>query len=143
MEDHEMVNRSTLPEPGQRLEALEPPFPPAVEELLAKYPRRDGQLLALFRVFAHSERFLGRVPNLLDVDSPLPLRERELVILRTTGHHRDEYEWGVHVTAFAGAAGLRPDELQDTLRDVPTGKAGTIASGCFWSSPVSSCGMGA
>lgn len=118
-----MTARSTNQPAGRPLAPWTPPFPPGVEKLLSKYPRRDGELLALFRVFARSERFLGRVPNLLDAGSPLSLRERELVILRTTGHHRAEYEWGVHVTAFSAAAGLSAEEVEQTLAEsIPRGR---------------------
>lgn len=102
---------------GER-EALAPmgdPLPPEAERLLATYPRRDGYLLQLFRVFAHSTRFLRKgVPNLLDRESPISLREREIVVLRTTANLGCEYEWGVHVTAFGEAAGFTPEQVAAT-----------------------------
>ncbi|AFT71913.1 Carboxymuconolactone decarboxylase [Alloalcanivorax dieselolei B5] len=69
-------------------------------------------MLSLFRVFARNPRLLRKLgaAGLLDDASPLPLRQREIVILRTTAHHRCEYEWGVHARVFAKAAGL--DEAQ-------------------------------
>ena len=89
------------------LKPLEPPFAPEIEATLANYPRQDGYLLKLFRVFANGQRFLNKgVPNLLDKQSPLSLRERELVILRVCANNQCEYEWGVHVSVFASFAGL-------------------------------------
>ncbi len=97
------------------LEPLEPPFAPEIADVLARYPQQDGYLLRLFRTFARSERFLRRcVPNLLDKGSPLPLRIREIVILRVTANTGCEYEWGVHAAIFPGAAGLDADQVAAT-----------------------------
>ena len=102
-----------------RLEPLEPPFEPEVAELLAQYPQANGYLLELFRLFANSPRFLRKaVPNLLDAGSPLPMRQREIVILRVTANLGCEYEWGVHVTAFSSRVGLDPDQVAAT-RNAP------------------------
>ncbi|NNL68140.1 MAG: carboxymuconolactone decarboxylase family protein [Myxococcales bacterium] len=98
-----------------RLRPLEPPFPADVQEVLASYPQVDGQLLALFRTFANSLRFLKKgVPNLLDRGSPLPLQHRELVILRTTARNDCEYEWGVHAAVFPQAAKLGEGQVRAT-----------------------------
>ena len=98
------------------LRPLEGPYSAEVARLLDDYPRRDGYLLMLFRVFANSTRFLRKgVFNLLDKESPLLLRERELVILRVTANLRCEYEWGVHVAAFAKAAKFTAEQIDATL----------------------------
>jgi Carboxymuconolactone decarboxylase family len=97
------------------LKPLEPPYPDEVAAVLASYPSQDGYVLGLFRTFANSLRFLKKgVPNLLDKGSPLPLRVREIVILRTTANKNCEYEWGVHVTVFAGAAKLGTEQVAAT-----------------------------
>lgn len=97
------------------LSPLEPPFSDAIATALSKYPKQDGYLLALFRTFANSERFLKRgVPNLLDRQSPLDLRIREIVILRVTANRNCEYEWGVHVAIFAKAARFSDDQVKAT-----------------------------
>ena len=83
------------------------PYPAEVTAILDNYPKVEGALLQLFRVFAQSPRFLTKcVPNLLDPESPLSLTERELIILRVTANLGCEYEWGVHVAVFADAASL-------------------------------------
>jgi alkylhydroperoxidase family enzyme len=98
-----------------QLSPLNAPYPDEVGAVLASYPQQDGYLLALFRTFANSLRFLKKgVPNLLDKASPLPLRTREIVILRTTANKNCEYEWGVHVTIFAGAAKLSEAQIAAT-----------------------------
>lgn len=100
---------------SSQLAPLEPPFPPEVDAILATYPQLDGYIIALFRTFANSIRFLRKaVPNLLDKESPLDLRTREIVILRTTANRNCEYEWGVHVAVFAKAAGLSEEQIQAT-----------------------------
>ena len=99
------------------LKPVEPPFSPEIEAALRHYPKgRDGYLLRLFRVFANSLRFATTkgVSNLLDKDSPLSLRQREIVILRVTANWGCEYEWGVHVTAFADAARLSEAQVAAT-----------------------------
>ena len=109
------------------LKPLEPPFPPAVDTIFRSYPQDgDGYILKLFRVFAHSLRFLTTkgVSNLLDKDSPLSLRERELVILRVTANLNCEYEWGVHVSVFSKAAALTAEQVAAT-------RTGTCAEACW------------
>ena len=104
-----------------RLVPLEPPFAAELEQILEGYPKKDGYLLSLFRTFANSLRFLEKgVPNLLDNNSPLPLRIREVVILRTTANRNCEYEWGVHVSVFSEAAGLTETQVQATLQNGAT-----------------------
>ncbi|MDF1721582.1 MAG: carboxymuconolactone decarboxylase family protein [Minwuia sp.] len=95
-------------------------IPDDAAALLDAFPRVQGHLLSLFRTFANSTRFLAKgVPNLLDAASPLQLREREIVILLVTAHWRCEYEWGVHVTVFARAAGFTPEQTSATVDGTP------------------------
>lgn len=94
---------------------LAEPWPDTIASALAAYPQANGQLLSLFRTFANSERFLKKaVPNLLDKGSPLPLRVREIVILRTTANRDCEYEWGIHVAIFAAPARLTSAQVAAT-----------------------------
>jgi alkylhydroperoxidase family enzyme len=99
------------------LTPLEPPYSEEITSVLASYPSQDGYVLGLFRTFANSLRFLTKgVPNHLDKASPLPLRVREIVILRVTANKECEYEWGVHVSIFAHAAKLTPEQIADTCK---------------------------
>ena len=102
----------------QILKPIESPYPQEIADALSTYPQRDGYILKLFRVFANSYRFLtGKgVLNLLDKDSPLSLRQRELIILRICANNHCEYEWGVHVAAYADHAGFTEQEIALTCR---------------------------
>jgi hypothetical protein len=99
----------------QVLGPVEAPYSSEISNILETYPHRDGYILTLFRVFANSRRFLKKgVPNLLDRESPLPMRMREIVILRVTANRICEYEWGVHVTAFSVHVKLTPEQIRAT-----------------------------
>ena len=99
------------------LRAIEPPYDDETSRLLEAYPKRDGHLLALFRTIAVSKRHLAKIgaAGLLDRGSPLTMREREIVILRTTANLRCEYEWGVHVAAFGTHVGFAEAQIPATV----------------------------
>lgn len=100
---------------SNKLKPIDAPYPDDVAAILANYPQQNGYLLKLFRLFANSKRFLMKgMPNLLDKDSPLSMRQREIIILRITANLNCEYEWGVHVTAFAGHVGLSDEQVAAT-----------------------------
>jgi alkylhydroperoxidase family enzyme len=98
-----------------RLAPLSPPYAPDIAEQFDRI-MRGAPPLVLFRVMASQprawEKFRGG--GLLD-RGPLSLREREIVIDRTCALNRCEYEWGVHVTAFAQAAHLTEEEIRATV----------------------------
>jgi alkylhydroperoxidase family enzyme len=100
-----------------RIAPLSPPYAPQIQEQFDKVMRGAPPLL-LFRVMAGQprawEKFRGG--SLLD-RGPLSLREREIVIDRTTALNRCEYEWGVHITAFAKAANLTDEQVRATVLD--------------------------
>jgi len=98
-----------------RLAPAPRPYAPEIEAALAKLMPPGVEPLRLFRTLAHNERVLSRflAGGLLDKGS-IGLRERELVILRTTARCGSEYEWGVHVAFFAARAGLSDAEVRAT-----------------------------
>ncbi|MCA8902063.1 MAG: carboxymuconolactone decarboxylase family protein [Hyphomonas sp.] len=107
---------------AKTLAPLPEPWPEDIAAMLARYPTSDGYILSLFRTFAQSKRFLQKgVPNLLDRESPLPLRVREIVILRVTANFGCGYEWGVHVAIFAKAAKFTEAQVAGTVQ--PGGEA--------------------
>ncbi|MFC4123531.1 carboxymuconolactone decarboxylase family protein [Nocardia rhizosphaerae] len=63
--------------------------------------------LLLFTTLARDKRLFFKffAGGLLD-RGHLTLRHREIVIARTTARCGAEYEWGVHIRGFAGAANL-------------------------------------
>lgn len=105
-----------------RLAPREGPYPKSIEELLASYPQGPEGPIRLFRTIAHSERALRKIGSagLLDKGSPLHVKHREIVILRTSYRCRTAYEWGIHVKAFSKYAGLNPEQVSDTCRDAVT-----------------------
>ena len=98
-----------------RIAPLQPPYAP---EIQAQFDRimQGAPPLVLFRVIAGSARAWEkfRAGSLLD-RGPLSLREREIVIDRTCARTGCEYEWGVHVTAFAQAAHLTEEQVRATV----------------------------
>jgi alkylhydroperoxidase family enzyme len=100
-----------------RIAPLEPPYE---AEIQGQFDRimRGAPPLMLFRVMASNPRAWEkfRAGGLLD-RGPLTLREREIVIDRTCALNGCEYEWGVHVTTFAQAAGLTEDEIRATVHE--------------------------
>lgn len=89
-----------------------PPYSPAVAEDFAAMMPPGVQPIALFRTMAKNPRILRkfRLGNLLDRGS-LSLRQRELVILRTSALCGAEYEWGVHVAYFNAKVGFDAEQL--------------------------------
>ena len=91
-------------------------------------PGAEAPPLALFRTIVKheslSERMRGLGATFLGRSSLLSARTRELLILRTCARCGAEYEWGVHVAAFAVAVGLTDDVVSETVRRAPstTGK---------------------
>ncbi|HXD41527.1 MAG TPA: carboxymuconolactone decarboxylase [Ramlibacter sp.] len=94
-----------------RIEPLAPPYDPELETLLTRMtPPGAPSILALFRVLAHNPRLAERATGwggyLLGPKASLMLRDREVVIDRVCARCGAEYEWGVHVSTFAEAAGF-------------------------------------
>lgn len=104
-----------------RIAPLDPPYAPDVQAAF-DVVMRGAPPLRLFRTVAHNPRALQRLMagGLLDRGS-ISMRHRELMILRTTALCGAEYEWGVHVTAFAAKAGLTEAEWQATASGTDPG----------------------
>jgi alkylhydroperoxidase family enzyme len=98
-----------------RIAPLEPPYAPDIREQFDRIMRGAPPLL-LFRVMAGNARAWEkfRAGSLLD-PGPLSLREREIVIDRTCALTGCEYEWGVHVAAFAAVAHLSDEQVRATV----------------------------
>src|SRR6266545_2953394 len=98
-----------------RIAPLQPPYAP---DIAGQFDRimRGAPPLVLFRVMAGNARAWEkfRAGSLLD-RGPLALREREIVIDRTCALTGCEYEWGVHVTTFAGPAHLTEEQVRATV----------------------------
>jgi alkylhydroperoxidase family enzyme len=103
-----------------RITPIDPPYAEAAQKLFDLVMPEGMEPLSLFRVMARSERLLPRFMRAGVLDrGPVPIRDREIVIHRTTARCGAEYEWGVHVNAFG-----RPLELgEDVLRAIVRGEA--------------------
>ena len=99
-----------------RVEPLQPPYAPEIQASFDQIMPPGADPLVLFRTLAGSERAWRkfRAGSLLD-RGPLSLREREIVIDRTCALTGCEYEWGVHIAAFAAAARLTEAEIRATI----------------------------
>jgi alkylhydroperoxidase family enzyme len=95
-----------------RITPAEPPYEPAIAAELARIMPPGVPPLLLFRTMAKSPRIFSKMfaGGLLD-KGPLALRQREILIDRTTARLRCEYEWGVHIALFAERIGFTPDHL--------------------------------
>lgn len=99
-----------------RIEPLQKPYPPAFDERMKRL-MRGAEPLVLFTTLARHERAWAKFGggSLLDKESPLTLRQREIVIHRTTARCGCEYEWGVHVAGFADHVGLTAPQVRATV----------------------------
>jgi alkylhydroperoxidase family enzyme len=98
-----------------RIGLLDEPFPEWFAAAMARVMPPGREPLALFRAIGTSQRAWNKFSagSLLD-KGPLSLREREIVIHRTTARCGCDYEWGVHAALFAQRAGLSESQLADT-----------------------------
>ena len=94
-----------------RIAPLEPPYAPETQKLFDLVMPEGMDPLLLFRTLASNARIFPRFMRAGVLDrGPVEIRDRELVIHRTTALCGAEYEWGVHVAAFGRPLGL-PDAL--------------------------------
>src|SRR6267142_4897452 len=95
-----------------RIAPAEPPYDPPITAELARIMPPGVPPLVLFRTLARSPRIFAKMfaGGLLD-KCPLGLRQREILIDRTTGRLGCEYEWGVHIALFAEPLGLPADDV--------------------------------
>jgi alkylhydroperoxidase family enzyme len=99
-----------------RIAPAAPPFAPEVQAWLDRTMPPGMPPLVLFTTLARDPRLFGKffAAGLLD-RGHLTLRQREIVIHRTTALNRSEYEWGVHVALFAARVQLTPEQLHATV----------------------------
>lgn len=99
-----------------RIAPATPPFEPDIGEIIDRTMRGQPPL-RLFATMARDPRLARKffAGGLLD-RGHLSLRQREIVIDRTTALCGSEYEWGVHVAAFAPKAELTAEQIRSTVR---------------------------
>lgn len=93
-----------------RINPATPPYAPDVEETINRL-MQGRPPLALFATLARDERLFRKFTGggLLD-RGHLSIRQRELVIDRTTALCKSEYEWGVHLAIFGAQAGITSEQ---------------------------------
>ena len=111
-----------------RIAPLSEPWPDWFGAAMARTMPAGMSPLTLFRAIATSQRAWEKFSagSLLD-KGPLGLREREIVIDRTTAICGCGYEWGVHAALFGERAGLTPHQVGDT--------ASAAIDPALWSEP--------
>jgi alkylhydroperoxidase family enzyme len=99
-----------------RIAPLQLPYPTAIQQDFERIMGPGRPPLVLFRAIATQERAWKKftAAGLLD-KGPLPMREREIVIDRTCANNACEYEWGVHITAFAAHVKLTEAQVRATV----------------------------
>jgi alkylhydroperoxidase family enzyme len=98
-----------------RIAPLDPPYSAETRKLFDLVMPEGVEPIRLFRTIATNQRIFPRFmrAGVLD-EGPVAIRDREIVIHRTTALCRSEYEWGVHVTAFARPLGFSDELIRAT-----------------------------
>ena len=99
-----------------RIAALEPPYDPETEAMLARWmpPGSGVEPLALFRTLGRHEELASRSRPLgagILGKGLVPPRLREVMIHRTCALTGAEYEWGVHVMGFGRPLGFTDEQI--------------------------------
>jgi len=99
-----------------RIAPAEEPYPTEIAAALARIMPAGVAPLVLFRTMARNPRVFEKMfaGGLLDKGA-LSLRQREVVIDRTTARLGAEYEWGVHIAFFAQKVGFDADRIAATV----------------------------
>jgi len=100
-----------------RIAPAQPPYAATIKESLDRLMPKGVAPLLLFTTLARDQRLFERLLRgaLLDAGH-LTLRQRELVINRTTALCGSEYEWGVHIAFFARQAGFSDEQIAATSK---------------------------
>ena len=103
-----------------RIAPARPPFPADTQAWLERTMPPGKPPLRLFTTLARDPRLFGKffAAGLLD-RGHLTLRQREIVIDRTTALCRSEYEWGVHVAIFGARVGFTPEQIRSLVQGGP------------------------
>jgi alkylhydroperoxidase family enzyme len=107
-----------------RIAPAKTPFHPDIAEYIERLMKGQPPL-HLFATLARDPRLAQKffAGGLLD-KGHLTIRQREIVIDRTTALCGSEYEWGVHVAVFGQHAGLTDEQIHSTVR-------GTAEDACW------------
>lgn len=99
-----------------RIAPDEAPYPAQIAAALERIMPAGVVPLVLFRTMARNPRVFGKVfAGGLHDKGALSLRQREVVIDRTTARLGAEYEWGVHIAFFADKIGFDAERIAATV----------------------------
>jgi alkylhydroperoxidase family enzyme len=103
-----------------RIAPVQPPYEPPLQAVFDAIMRGKPPLV-LFTTLARDARLFEkfRGGSLLD-RGHLTLRQREVVINRTTARCGSEYEWGVHVAIYGEKAGFTPEQIRSFVHGSAT-----------------------
>jgi alkylhydroperoxidase family enzyme len=97
---------------------IQPASPPFDQELagLIDQVMKGRPPLHLFATVARDPRLAKKffAGGLLDKGN-LSVRQREIVVDRTTALCRSEYEWGVHIAVYSAKAALTEEQVRSTV----------------------------
>ena len=115
-----------------RIAPATPPFSADIQAWLARTMPPGQPPLRLFTTLARDPRLFQKffAAGLLD-RGHLTLRQREIVIHRTTARCGSEYEWGVHVAIFAARVGFDAAQLESLAHGAPTDACWTEDDACL------------
>lgn len=107
--------------PNERIDLVSEPYSKSLQESFNAVMPAGMPPLNIFRTIGNNERVLSRMVKggLLDKGS-ISIAQRELVILRACALCNAEYEWGVHVAAYAVKAGFSKRQIADTCSEHPS-----------------------
>ena len=99
-----------------RIAPAEAPYPPRIAAELTRIMPEGVEPLVLFRTLARNPRIFEKMfaGGLLDKGA-LSLRQREIVIDRTTARLGCEYEWGVHIAFFAERVAMNAEQVSTVV----------------------------
>ncbi|MFT4570927.1 MAG: 4-carboxymuconolactone decarboxylase [Hyphomicrobiaceae bacterium] len=101
----------------QRIDPVNPPYSSKTQSMFDVVMPAGMEPLKLFRTLATNDRVFSRFMRAGILDKgPVAIRDRELVIHRTTALCACEYEWGVHVAAFGRPLGFSDELIQATVQ---------------------------
>ena len=106
-----------------RITPVTEPYAPEVAERLAALMPGGREPIRLFRTFVRNLPMAAGVnawgSYYLSRQLSLSLRDRELVIDRTTARCGCSYEWGVHVATYGARVGLSAEQVQSIAHGSP------------------------
>lgn len=106
-----------------RINPLTEPYAPEAAERLAALMPGGREPIRLFRTFVHNLPMAAGLnawgSYYLSRQLSLSLRDRELVIDRTTARCGCSYEWGVHVATYGARVGLSPEQVHSIADGSP------------------------